>query len=206
MKFFIWLTAVICLTCISAMAAAPVVYTNNFQQEKIGSVPEGLLVLEGAFSVQEEGSNKFLELPGAPLETFGVLFGPPGKENRFVSARIFGTAKGRRGPTFGVGLSGAGGYKLQVAPSKKLIEFLKGDELKLAAPFDWKPGQWTRILLAVEQKGKGWTVTGKAPAAPMIAFEEREEPLSGMASIWGNPFAGTPIRFDDLSVGTIERK
>ena len=39
-------------------------------------MPEDLLVLEGAFVVKAEGGNHFLELPGAPLDTFGLLFGP----------------------------------------------------------------------------------------------------------------------------------
>ena len=68
-------------------------------------LPADFLVLDGAFEVKEEAGNKFLELPGAPLETFGVLFGPTEKDGLSVGVRIFGTLKGRRFPAFGAGLS-----------------------------------------------------------------------------------------------------
>ena len=51
------------------------VYENNFEKAYLGKLKEEeFLVLDGAFEVRAEASNKFLELPGAPLETFGVLF------------------------------------------------------------------------------------------------------------------------------------
>lgn len=71
-------------------------YENNFEQAAVGSVPADFLVLDGGFAVKEEGGNKFLELPGAPLDSFGALFGPTQKSNVAVSARINGTNKGRR--------------------------------------------------------------------------------------------------------------
>jgi hypothetical protein len=55
-----------------------------------------------------------------------VLFGPTETADVQVSARIHGTGKGRRYPTFGVGLSGVGGYRLQVSPAKKLVELYRG--------------------------------------------------------------------------------
>jgi len=48
-------------------------YSNGFDKAETGKVPEDLMVLEGGFAVQEESGNKFLELPGSPLETFGLL-------------------------------------------------------------------------------------------------------------------------------------
>src|SRR5438034_6917615 len=86
-------------------------YENNFEQAELGKVPEDFLVLEGGFAVKQESGNKFLELPGAPLDTFGALFGPTETDGVSVSARIHGQGKGRRFPTFAVGLNGAGGYK-----------------------------------------------------------------------------------------------
>src|SRR5688572_11848899 len=115
-------------------------YANDFTKAEIEKVPEDMLVLDGGFAVKEEGGNRFLELPGAPLDTFGVLFGPTEPAGLAVSARIHGTGKGRRFPTFSVGLNGVGGYKLQVAPAKKLVELLKGEEVVASAPFTWEPG------------------------------------------------------------------
>lgn len=93
-------------------------YENNFEKAELDKVPADFLVLDGAFEVKADGGNKFLELPGAPLDTFGVLFGPTEKDSLAVSARIFGTLKGRRFPSFGVGLNGVGGFRLLVSPAK----------------------------------------------------------------------------------------
>src|SRR5258708_3799445 len=103
-------------------------YENNFEKADVDKVPDGFLVLDGGFAVKEENGNRFLELPGAPLDTFGVLFGPTRGSDVAVLARIFGTGKGRRFPSFGVGLNGAGGYRLVISPAKKALELFKGDE------------------------------------------------------------------------------
>src|SRR5438552_284025 len=146
---------------VSAVQNKPL-YENNFEKAVIGSVPDDLLVLDGGFAVQEEAGNKFLELPGAPLETFGVIFGPTEKENVAISARIYGTSKGRRSPTFAVGVGGQGGYRLQVAPSKKLIELYKGDVVKTSVPFEWQSGKWAQFKLQVRKVKDGdWKVEGK---------------------------------------------
>ena len=113
-------------------------------------------------TVKEENGNKFLELPGAPLDTFGVLFGPTQGSGVAVSARIFGTGKGRRFPSFGVGLNGAGGYRLVVSPAKKALELFKGDESVASGAFEWESGTWTLLKLQVRKSGDAWKVEGKA--------------------------------------------
>ncbi len=182
-------------------------YENNFESAEVGKVPDDFLVLDGGFVVKSDGKNKYLELPGAPLDSFGVLFGPTEKSDLEVSARIYGTNKGRRYPTFGVGLNGQEGYKLQVSPGKKMLELYKADEVIASVGFDWKSGQWTMMKLSVHQAGKQWIVEGKAwtqgasePKLPMVTSEQRFEPPAGRASIWGQPYATTPIWFDDLLV------
>ena len=189
-------------------------YENNFEKAVIGSVPDDFLVLDGGFAVQEEAGNKFLELPGAPLETFGVIFGTTEKENVAVSARIYGTSKGRRSPTFAVGVGGQGGYRLQVAPSKKLIELYKGDMVKTSVAFEWQSGKWTQFKLQVRKmkngdwrvEGKVWPQGSKEPEGWMITSDEKQEPPNGRASVWGSPYAGTPIRFDDFVVARTAAK
>src|SRR5262245_56090812 len=57
-------------------AETNVIYQNNFEKAEVGKLPDEFLVLDGAFAIKEEAGNKFLELPGAPLDTFGMLFGP----------------------------------------------------------------------------------------------------------------------------------
>ena len=85
---------------------ATVLYQQDFEGLAIDATPEAFMVLSGEFAVKADGTNKFFELPGAPLDSFAVQFGPAEQEDVRVSARIFGTAKGRRSPTFGVGLGG----------------------------------------------------------------------------------------------------
>ena len=183
-------------------------YQNDFEQAALDKVPDDFLVLDGQFAVKEEGGNKFLELPGAPLDTFGVLFGPTEKEGTAVSARIFGTGKGRRYPTFAVGLNGQGtsAYRLQVSPAKRALELFKGDEVKATVPYEWQSGAWARLRLQVRKVKDGqWKVEGKAwadkePSAWLVSYDEKEQPVAGKASIWGSPYSTTPIRFDDLNV------
>jgi len=188
----------------------PPVFENNFEKAELNTVPDDFLVLDGQFVVKEEGGNRFLELPGAPLDTFGVLFGPTEKDGVTVSARIFGTGKGRRYPAFAVSLNGVGGYRLQVSPAKKLIELYKSDSVRASVPFEWISAKWAHLKLHVRKVKDGeWKVEGKVwqegsgssePGAWTIAFDEKEEPIAGRAGVWGNPFSETPIRFDDLTV------
>ena len=189
-------------------------YENNFEKEDVGKVPADFLVLDGGFAVKQEGGNRFLELPGAPLDTFAVQFGPTETSGITVSARINGAAKGRRYPTFGVGSNGVAGYKLQVSPAKKSLELYKDLALKASVPYEWKSGQWTRFRLQVRQvkagewkiEGKTWPEAATEPADWMIVFDEKEAPASGRASVFGSPFSGTPIQFDDLVVSAAKEK
>jgi len=186
--------------------AAKILYQNNFEKAAVGQVPDDFLVLDGAFAVQESEGHKYLELPGAPLDTFGVLFGPATNAGVCVSARIYGTAKGRRYPQFGVGIGGQNGYKLKVSPAKDAVELYKGDESVAALPFHWKSGTWTMFKLQIRQtdgpawkiEGKVWPQTETEPKEWTIALDDKTPPRSGRASIWGSPISGTPIRFDDL--------
>jgi hypothetical protein len=186
-----------------------VLYQMDFETAEVGKIPSELLVIDGQFAVKSEGTNKVLELPGAPLETFRTLFGPTETSNVVASARILGTAKGRRSPTFGVGLNGVGGVRLQVAPGKKLLELYNGDEVVKTVAFEWKSGEWTLLQLQVRGAANGFVVEGKAWQKGMA--EPKEWMVSadvatlvpGRASIWGSPYSGTPIQFDDLNVARI---
>ncbi|MGI8965194.1 MAG: hypothetical protein ACR2H1_03790, partial [Limisphaerales bacterium] len=163
--------------------SAKSLYENNFEKAEVGKVPEDFLVLDGGFTVKEENGNKFLELPGAPLETFGILFGPTETANISVSAKIFGTAKGRRFPTFAVGLNGVGGYKLQVSPAKKELELYRGDEVVAHIPCDWQTGKWTVLQLqnlrlkSGENKIEGKIWTEKTPEPKELILFAEKTPL-----------------------------
>ncbi len=186
-----------------------ILYQKDFSNAELGKLPDDMLLLDGAFAVQEVNGDKVLQLPGAPLaEGSGVLFGPTESAHIVASARIHGTKKGRREPAFALGLNGNAGYKLQISASKKLIELYKGDEVVAKKPFAWESGAWTVLKLQVRKgkdgefavEGKAWKQDAPEPKTWMITYAEKSEPMAGRASIWGNPFAGTPIDFDDLEV------
>jgi len=186
----------------------PLLYENTFEKAELKKVPDDMMVMEGGWAVIEEGGNKFIELPGAPLETFGVLFGPTESDGISASARVFGSGKGRRFPTFALGLNGVGGYKLQVSPAKKLIELYRGEELLKSVPFQWESETWTVLRLQSRKvndgefaiEGKAWKHGAAEPAQWTISHTDKTEVPAGRASIWGAPYSGTPIRFDDLAV------
>jgi hypothetical protein len=198
------------LATFSALAG-DAAFQNDFEKADVGknaSDLEFLVIGDGEFKVVQDEKSKVLELNPIPLETFGCLFGPTETENVEAQLRAFGTLTGRRFPVFGVGLSGVGGYILRVNPSKKQLELLKGEEVKANVPYAWKTGTWTIVKLSVQKVKDGqWAVNGKAweqgseePKDWLVKFDETEKPLSGRGSLWGIPYAGTPIRFDDLSV------
>lgn len=194
---------------ISAFAAdAPKpLFSENFDAAATGKLPAGFTAYAGDFKVAEEGGKKFLELPGAPLDTFGVLFGPSEKPPLVASAKFFGTGVKRKSPAFGLSLGGVGGYRLQVSAAKGALEIFKSDEGRASVPFTWKSGEWTALRIQVREAGGKWIVEGKAwpadaaePADWTIKYEAADAPPQGKAGVWGNPFSGTPIRFDDLVV------
>ena len=200
----------VALLAVPAGAAEPL-YKNDFESAEVGKMPSEMMVVAGDFQVKQDKDGKYLELPGEPLDSFGFLFGPSVKDEVTASARFFGTKKGRKFPSFGVSLNGVGGYHLQGSSAKGALEFFKGDESKLSVPYTWTPDAWTMLRIAVRKSGTGWVIEGKAwpagspePEKPLISLEEPKEPSSGRAGIWGSPFSGTPIRFDDLLVESLK--
>src|SRR5882672_2976704 len=202
-----------CLFCVvlPLLAQEKPLYENNFEKAEAGKAPADFLVLDGGFAVKEENGNKILELPGSPLDSFSVQFGPTQTSDISISARINGTARGRRFPTFGIGLNGVAGHKLQISPAKNLLELYKDQEVKAGVAYEWKSGEWTNLRLQVRKtkedkwviEGKVWVQGAAEPANWMITFEEKDAPASGRASVFGSPYSGTPIQFDDLVVSAV---
>ena len=198
----------------AAPAAIEPLFFCDFSKLPAGPLPESFMVMQGEFAVKDLGTNKVMELPGAPVDSFSVLFGPVTNANVAVEAHVLGTAKGRRMPTFGVGLGGVAGYKLQIAPGKKLAELVIGDSeprVVASAPFNWDSGAWTECKLQIRKTGDAaWRVEAKAwkagdaePKEWLITFDAKEAPISGQASVLGSPFSGTPVWFDDLKVTAV---
>jgi hypothetical protein len=193
------------------VCAAEPLYKNDFESAEAGKAPADMMVMAGAFEVKQDKDGKYLELPGEPLDTFGLLFGPSVKDDVSASARFYGTKKGRKFPSFGVSLNGVGGYRLLVSAAKGALEFFKGDEARLSVPYTWTSDAWTTLRITVRQSGAGWVIEGRAwatgspePEKPLITLEEKTAPAAGRAGLWGSPYAGTPIRFDDLVVAPVK--
>lgn len=192
--------------CVLAGAGASALWTCDFEDVEVGSEPEGVIVLQGEFSVARDGVNNVLELPGAPLETMGILVGPSRREGVAITARVWGERKGRQAPSFGVGLCGARGYRLMISPMRDALELVREEGVVGRVEYEWKPGGWTHLRLSVEKTAESqWTVRGKAwprgePEPQSWAVESRvdEQPPSGGASLWGVPYSAKPIRYDDV--------
>ncbi len=213
-----WIGGVLAACVLNAAAAeeTKTVYQNDFSKGEIGKLPEEMLLLDGGFAVQEVAGNKVLQLPGAPLDTFGVLFGPTESANLAVGARVRSAKKGRREPAFAIGLNGNAGFKLQVSAAKKLLELYKGDDVVASESFTWESDSWTALRLQVRKvkdgefviEGKAWKHATPEPAKWNVTHTEKPEGgkdlIAGRASIWGNPFAGTPIDYDDVVVSAVK--
>ncbi|MFT4691765.1 MAG: hypothetical protein ACJASX_000546 [Limisphaerales bacterium] len=206
-----WIKAHLGSAVVKQPAALKSLYASDLSKENTGELDfDRFMVLDGAFSVKEAAGNRFIELPGAPLDSFGVLFGPSEATNVMAQVKVFGTNNKRRYPAFGLGLNGVGGYRIQVSASKRALELFRQDAVVTKIPYRWVPGTWTWLKLQVTKLEKTWRVDGKAwtdgspePGAWMISYDDKEEPFAGMAGIWGQPYAGTPIRFDELAVFTL---
>ena len=195
---------------VAALTAAevPLAYQMDFEKAAVGSIPEDMLVLDGGFGAAESDGNKYLELPGSPLETYGAIFGPTADLGVCVQARIRSTGQGRRFPVFGVGLNGVAGYRLRVSPGKKALEICKGDDVITSVSYAWESGAWTVLKLEFAKvkdgefvvRGKAWKHGAKEPAEWTVQTNAAAELPPGRASLWGSPYSGTPIQFDDLRV------
>ncbi len=218
----------ICAVCAGWAAAswggvllsnAGTVYENNFQAAEVGSVPDGFLVFAGDFAVRAEGRNQFLELPGAPLDNFGALFGANTREGRRISASVRSRPRGRLAPVFGVGLNGLGGFRLLLRGNQRKLELLRGDKVVASADYRWQSRGWTRLVLDAvplaakagsppsqpgaeswRVRGKVWNTNSPEPAGWLLEYKSNSAPPRGRPSLWGQPFSGHPIHFDDLVV------
>jgi hypothetical protein len=206
---------IVAITALTGSAQPPddkVLFKSDFELANVDSVPEELMVLAGEFSVKDVGGNKALELPGNPLEDFGALFGSAESDGIAVRARIRSESSKRLAPRFGVGLSGISGYRLLVAPGQNELQLLKDQQVVASAPFEWKSGTWTSLHLQIRKvsdakwiiEGRAWADGAPEPKDWSISSEVSEAPSAGKASIWGAPYSGKPILFDDLSVISLQ--
>lgn len=204
--FYVVVCSVCCLCICADKPADPSTYLNDFEKTALGKPPDDLMILGGTFTVVQVEGNKCIELAADPLDVDGFLFGPKGRQTGTVSARIWGAATGRRFPEFGLGAYDAGGFKLILVPADGILELRKGDDAIASVPCAWKPQSWMRFRLRVsklsdgkfQMEGKAWPDGSPEPQAWMVTAQDAEGPSAGRAAVWGMPYSGQPIRFDDL--------
>lgn len=190
-------------------------YSTDLEKMEPGAPPEELFILHGAFTVVEKDGNKFLELAGSPVDSYGVLFGAKDLLTSEASAKIYGTNTGKMFPEFGVGTNDSSGWKIWMLPGQNALILRKKEAEEIArVPYQWTSGAWTSMKLRVTSSGEGkWLIEGKAwpadqkePQAWTISTTDTVAPPAGQASIWGHPYSDTPIRFDDLSSAPVAAK
>jgi len=110
-----------------------------------------------------------------------------------------------------VGLHGISGYRLRVVPSSGTVELLKNEEVVVSEKFAWKADQWTNLKLEIKPAGDQWSIrgwvwavadgeAGEQPEKPSIEHTDKSAPGQGKASLWGSPYSGKPVDFDDVKV------
>lgn len=190
-----------------------VVFETGWSDETAGQEPADLFILDGAFVVTEMDGNKVLTLPGAPVGDFGFLFGPRVKGKPVeLRARILSTRKGRRMPAFAAGLGGVNAYRLRLNAAARKIQLSRGEETLAAVAHVWKSGVWTNLRFRAEPKGeegavvsaKVWSADEDEPADWTLVHDDPEPYAGGKCTLWGYPYAGTEILFDDLKVLAFE--
>lgn len=190
---------------LSAAAEDKPLYVQDFNALK--EVPEDIMQLNGEFTLVADGAGKAMAVTPTPLDTYNCLFGPPAKDGIQARVRIQGASKGRQSPTFGVGLNGVSGFVLRLATGKKLVELSHDEEVLASQPYAWKSDTWTRFALQLRATGATWVIEGKVwtdgevePTTWLVTTTIDKAPSPGRASLWGIPYGGKPILFDDLMV------
>lgn len=187
--------------------AGAVSVKEDFSSMAAGEVPDALMVVDGAFEIAELSGNKCLQLNAEPLVDAGVLLGRSLKNGGSVKAKIRATSRKRSFPKFGIGIGGTSGYRLLLIPAQKQIEVIRDGENLATAPAAWKSGAWFWMeFSSVPAAGGKSTLEGRIwedgqprPEKPLVTLAA-EAPPAGKCSVWGAPYAGTPVQFDDIEI------
>lgn len=225
---WIWVVMLGCCA-LDGLAGEEKIFSESFDGREVGAFPEDYIILEGDWkvvpapaaieansNVKEENENRCVMVPGDPLDQFGFLYGDYLDAGVASRGRVYATRKGRRFPSFGLGLHGVGGFQFRVSPSKRKVEILYNDEIVVSEPYRWNgSGKWTHLEVSLihtkddgrENDSESWVFQGyvwgekeKKPKQAIIQFVTFEEPFGGESSVLGVPYSGTPIYFDDLEV------
>lgn len=184
-------------------------FEENFSSLEVGSEPENLFILDGAYAVSEEGDNRRLTLPGSPVGDFGLLFGPRVREKSLeLSFSFLGTKKGRRLPSLAAGLGGVRSYRFRLNAATKQIILTRQDVEIGKVTYQWESGVWCQVRFqALPGDGENtrirlklWKRAEEEPEEWLFDEIDRSTFAGGKCALWGYPYAGTPLHFDDLKI------
>ena len=220
MKYRTTLTSFLILTlCLGAISggesgAVAAGQKFDFQELAPGPLPEegyGVVDLEAKFLVAESGGQKYLELSPLPLVDGGLLLGKSIVGPCTITARIEATGKKRSHPRFGVALHGMNGPRLRMVPARKQLELVYSrdteETVATADMTEWVSGKWCWMELSIAAaeggsllEGRLWMEGSTRPEKPQIRYQATTPPGQGKPSIWGAPYSGLPVRFDDIII------
>ena len=204
------LLAIILTTTLLAHSLQAEELVEDFEKAELGEIGDQFMVIDGEFEVIQQEDNKVLKLPSDPLIECGLLFAKSTRSATTVEGRVYAEKRGRRSfPRFALGAHGVSGYKIRVVPAQKRVELVFQDEVIANAPFTWKSGEWCSLRLELSKDGdtpklQAWAWMNnngdtKAPKDPILTHTgEAGTRSQGKPSVWGTPYSGKDILFDDL--------
>ena len=184
-------------------------FEENFSGFEVGSEPENLFILDGAYSVSEEKADRRLTLPGSPVGDFGLLFGPRVREKSLsLSFSFLMTRQGRRLPALAAGLGGVRSYRFRFNAATKEILLTRQEEEIGRVAFTWESGVWWRARFqALPGDGertrirlKLWKREQEEPGGWLFDQLDAKAFTGGKCALWAYPYSGTPIHFDDILI------
>lgn len=192
-----------------AASGKQVLYTAEFDNnDKI--IPEDFFIMDGSWEVRKLVNTQALYLRPFPLRTYSLLLGPDIKEGMEMSADVYTSKRGQVFPNFSIGSHGLSGFRLNVKPGPRgsaLELFINETRLIAVAKCDWQTDMWSSMRLNVQKtgpqevtvKGKIWKRGEKEPDWQIV--HKGDLPLDeGQCSIWGIPYSGRDIFFDNLVI------
>ena len=184
-------------------------FSENFSNLWIGEEPENLFILDGKFLVQRNEGDKVLELAGSPVGDFGFLFGSRIKEKAMeLQFSFHSTKQGRRYPAIAAGIGGMRGYRFRWNASARKILLFRDEVLLLEKTISWKSSAWWQIRFQVLPRRESQNLIRlklwqKGNEEPKVWFIEHEDQFlfkGGKCVLWGFPYSGNSIHFDDLNI------
>lgn len=196
------------------MGAWKTEFHENFSNISSKTEPESLFILDGSFLVNQNENGKQLELSGSPVGEFGFMFGSRIRERAMeLNFSFFSSKQGRRYPSIAASIGGIRGYRFRWNPATQNILIYNDEVLLTEKNFPWNGDQWWKIRFQVVPlknsrsllKLKIWHGDSNEPEAWLIEHQDKFLFKGGKCVIWGYPYAGTPIYFDDIMILSLQK-